>query len=78
MLFATAQDEFYPAHHSEALAAALSAAGLPQALLQLPLLPHATEGGEAGIASQMVRFVIDHILQAGAAGPVCPRRDRAN
>ena len=66
LLYATSAGEFFPAHHARTLAEALSAARLPHVLLDLPMLPHAAEGGETGVASQLVRAAIAHVLTAGA------------
>ena len=67
LLFHCGHDEYFSPAHPAALGGALERAGVPHAIVRSPLAPHACEGGEAGLGSQLARHALDHLLRSVAA-----------
>ena len=64
LLYHGTHDEFYSVTHANALRRALQVARVPHAVLTLPLVPHACEGGEHSWPAQLVRYALDHMLRS--------------
>ena len=64
LLYHSTRDSHFAVGHARALQQALDQAGVPHALVEVPLVPSGSEGDESSWPGQLFRYAFDHLLRA--------------